>query len=103
MRNRTEHGFSRLTAISDAGSTPAASTSLRPLRGLRLGVPMQSTASALCEGYGSACQYNPRPLRGLRLGVPMQSTRRLDIPPVMAKAVAPELQHRRTSRPSNTT
>jgi len=29
MRNRTEHGFSRLTAISDAGSTPAASTSLR--------------------------------------------------------------------------
>ena len=26
MRNRTEHGFSRLTAISDAGSTPAAST-----------------------------------------------------------------------------
>jgi hypothetical protein len=29
MRNRTEHGFSRLTAISDAGSTPAASTNLR--------------------------------------------------------------------------
>ena len=29
MRNWTEHGFSRLTAISDAGSTPAASTSLR--------------------------------------------------------------------------
>ncbi len=28
MRNRTEHGFSRLTAISDAGSTPAASTSI---------------------------------------------------------------------------
>ena len=28
MRNRTEHGFSRLTAISDAGSTPAASTNL---------------------------------------------------------------------------
>jgi len=26
MRNWTEHGFSRLTAISDAGSTPAAST-----------------------------------------------------------------------------
>jgi hypothetical protein len=26
MRNRTEHGFSRLTTISDAGSTPAAST-----------------------------------------------------------------------------
>ena len=26
MRNRTEHGLSRLTAISDAGSTPAAST-----------------------------------------------------------------------------
>ena len=26
MRNRTEHGFSWLTAISDAGSTPAAST-----------------------------------------------------------------------------
>jgi len=40
MRNWTEHGSSRLTAISDAGSTPAASTSLRPLR----------------EGYGSACQ-----------------------------------------------
>jgi hypothetical protein len=38
MRNWTEHGFSRLTAISDAGSTPAASTSLRP------------------SGYGSACQ-----------------------------------------------
>ena len=30
MRNWTEHGFSRLTAISDAGSTPAASTKLRP-------------------------------------------------------------------------
>ena len=29
MRNWTEHGFSRLTAISDAGSTPAASTILR--------------------------------------------------------------------------
>jgi hypothetical protein len=26
MRKRTEHGLSRLTAISDAGSTPAAST-----------------------------------------------------------------------------
>ena len=26
MRNWTEHGSSRLTAISDAGSTPAAST-----------------------------------------------------------------------------
>jgi len=29
MRNWTEHGFSRLTAISDAGSTPAASTILK--------------------------------------------------------------------------
>jgi hypothetical protein len=28
MRNWTEHGSSRLTAISDAGSTPAASTKL---------------------------------------------------------------------------
>jgi hypothetical protein len=28
MRNWTEHGSSRLTAISDAGSTPAASTIL---------------------------------------------------------------------------
>ena len=26
LRNRTEHGLSWLTAISDAGSTPAAST-----------------------------------------------------------------------------
>jgi hypothetical protein len=41
MRNWTEHGSSQLTAISDAGSTPAASTSLRP------------------EGYGSACQTTP--------------------------------------------
>jgi hypothetical protein len=40
MRNRTEHGFSRLTAISDAGSTPAASTNLRhSLRVQRLDVP----------------------------------------------------------------
>jgi hypothetical protein len=31
MRNRTEHGFSRLTAISDAGSTPAASTNSKQL------------------------------------------------------------------------
>jgi len=31
MRNRTEHGFSRLTAISDAGSTPAASTIIKLL------------------------------------------------------------------------
>jgi len=31
MRNRTEHGFSRLTAISDAGSTPAASTNFKLL------------------------------------------------------------------------
>jgi len=31
MRNRTEHGFSWLTAISDAGSTPAASTSYKSL------------------------------------------------------------------------
>ena len=31
MRNRTEHGFSRLTAISDAGSTPAASTNYKLL------------------------------------------------------------------------
>jgi hypothetical protein len=38
--NRTQHGLSRLTTISDAGSTPAASTILRPLR----------------EGPGSACQ-----------------------------------------------
>jgi hypothetical protein len=44
MRNRTEHGFSRLTAISDAGSTPAASTKLRPLR----------------EGYGTAWQESFR-------------------------------------------
>ena len=29
MRNRTEHGFSWLTAISDAGSTPAASTNYK--------------------------------------------------------------------------
>jgi hypothetical protein len=28
--NRTQHGLSRLTTISDAGSTPAASTILRP-------------------------------------------------------------------------
>lgn len=38
--NPTEHGVSLLTTISDAGSTPAASTSLRPLRGLRLGKPV---------------------------------------------------------------
>jgi hypothetical protein len=31
MRNRTEHGFSWLTAISDAGSTPAASTNYKAL------------------------------------------------------------------------
>jgi len=31
MRNWTEHGFSRLTAISDAGSTPAASTNFKLL------------------------------------------------------------------------
>ena len=31
MRNRTEHGLSWLTAISDAGSTPAASTNLKLL------------------------------------------------------------------------
>jgi hypothetical protein len=28
MRNRTQHGLSWLTAISDAGSTPAASTNI---------------------------------------------------------------------------
>ena len=42
MRNRTQHGLSWLTAISDAGSTPAASTSLRPLG----------------DGSGSACQFS---------------------------------------------
>jgi hypothetical protein len=52
MRNRTEHGFSRLTAISDAGSTPAASTSLRPLP----------------EGYGSACQIRCKSARDLNSG-----------------------------------
>jgi hypothetical protein len=31
MRNRTEHGLSWLTAISDAGSTPAASTNFKLL------------------------------------------------------------------------
>jgi len=31
MRNWTEHGSSRLTAISDAGSTPAASTNFKLL------------------------------------------------------------------------
>jgi len=31
MRNRTEHGNSWLTAISDAGSTPAASTNFKLL------------------------------------------------------------------------
>ena len=31
MWNRTEHGLSWLTAISDAGSTPAASTILKQL------------------------------------------------------------------------
>jgi len=31
MRNRTEHGYSWLTAISDAGSTPAASTIIKLL------------------------------------------------------------------------
>jgi hypothetical protein len=29
MRKRTQHGLSWLTAISDAGSTPAASTILK--------------------------------------------------------------------------
>jgi hypothetical protein len=37
------HELSWLTVISDAGSTPAASTSLRPLRGLRFGKPQQTT------------------------------------------------------------
>jgi hypothetical protein len=36
MRNWTEHGFSRLTAISDAGSTPAASTTLSESGDLRI-------------------------------------------------------------------
>ena len=31
MRNRTKHEHSRLTMISDAGSTPAASTRLKLL------------------------------------------------------------------------
>ena len=31
MRNATEHGHSWLTAISDAGSTPAASTNSKLL------------------------------------------------------------------------
>ena len=60
MRNRTEHGFSRLTAISDAGSTPAASTNsletslaVRPFA-LRSGFP-----------YGNHCAGIPLLLNGL--------------------------------------
>jgi hypothetical protein len=34
MRKRTKHELSWLTAISDAGSTPAASTNLRQRRRL---------------------------------------------------------------------
>ena len=50
MRNRTEHGFSRLTAISDAGSTPAASTNSPPLPtqcGVRVCVLQISDARSL--------------------------------------------------------
>ena len=67
MRNWTEHGSSQLTAISDAGSTPAASTSLRPLRGLRFGKPAKPS--------------------DIDAAIPKK-----------AKAVAPEIQRRRTSQ-----
>jgi hypothetical protein len=36
MRNRTKHEFSWLTAISDAGSTPAASTNSKLLNIINL-------------------------------------------------------------------
>ena len=39
MRNWTQHGFSRLTAISDAGSTPAASTTFRSVLAVRGWLP----------------------------------------------------------------
>ena len=75
MRNRTQHGLSRLTAISDAGSTPAASTSLRTLRGpglgmpfllsmpLRLGTPELSILAKISKVRGS----------GLRLNMPLRA------------------------------
>jgi hypothetical protein len=75
MRNRTKHELSWLTAISDAGSTPAASTSLRPLG----------------DGSGSACQFSlqnrlswlnagegglPHAIRSALLVIPDQHKRR---------------------------
>jgi hypothetical protein len=47
MRNRTQHGLSRLTAISDAGSTPAASTN--------------SLEAALATRSFAALRNEPRP------------------------------------------
>jgi hypothetical protein len=65
MRNRTQHGLSQLTAISDAGSTPAASTissflevgseSQRPDVAAALHNPVYSKS-------GYALFYSPAPL-----------------------------------------
>src|SRR5580692_2290582 len=50
MRNRTEHGLSWLTAISDAGSTPAASTIPKILSFLHL--PIRTKKSGrFCDRF----------------------------------------------------
>ena len=59
MRNRTEHGFSRLTAISDAGSTPAAST--KPPEPTLAQLPFATLALAprgpwLRSGFGNSAE-----------------------------------------------
>jgi len=77
MRNWTEHGSSQLTAISDAGSTPAASTNFFKQQrdqgpSLRSGFRLRAQTPATRLKFDSRRLHQPSP-RGLRLGVPNYS------------------------------
>ena len=88
-RNRAKHEHSWLTAISDAGSTPAASTSLRPLgdgSGSACQVSLQNRLSWLNAGEGGL----PHAIRSALLVIPDQHKRR----PVKRMRVVGFLQER---------
>jgi len=96
MRNWTEHGSSRLTAISDAGSTPAASTSLRPLAR----ATARQANRLLSEPLSFACPGRRLSRRSFGAGglSTLRSLWRASVRnnnPKQAKAVTPELRRRR--------
>lgn len=86
MRNWTEHGFSRLTAISDAGSTPAASTNFNnPGPSASLGIsaaglrrPLNASSSTPAASTNSS--QCPHPSKQRRIQRRNEMNSRYDLP-----------------------